>query len=38
MPTELALKFENEYDLSADTVKENLYKNDNPNTYYPTLQ
>lgn len=33
MPKELALKFDNEYDLSADTVKENLYKKDYPNTY-----
>ena len=33
MPKEFASKFENEYDLSADTIKENLYKNNNPNTY-----
>jgi len=33
MPKDLALKFDSEYDLSADTIKENLYKNDNPNTY-----
>ncbi len=33
MPKELALKFENQFDLSADTIKENLYKKENPNTY-----
>ena len=33
MPADLARKFESQYDLSPDTIKENLYKKDNPNTY-----
>lgn len=33
MPQELADEFGKQYDLSADTIKENLYKKDNPNTY-----
>ena len=33
MPITLAEKFAAEYDLSADTIKENIYKKDNPNTY-----
>ncbi len=33
MPHDLAEKFENEYDLSPDNIKENLYKRNNPNTY-----
>ena len=33
MPDDLARKFEEEYDLSPDDIKKNLYKNDNPNTY-----
>ena len=33
MPRDLAEKFENEYDLSPDEIKENLYKRNNPNTY-----
>ena len=33
MPKELADVFEKEYDLSSDTIKENLYKRENPNTY-----
>lgn len=33
MPKSFAEKFENEYDLTADTIKENIYKKDNPNTY-----
>jgi N-acetylglucosamine kinase-like BadF-type ATPase len=33
MPRDLAEKFENEYDLSPDDIKENLYKRNNPNTY-----
>jgi len=37
MPHDLAKKFENEYDLSPDSIKENLYKNDNPNTYLAQL-
>jgi len=33
MPKDLAEKFEKEFDLSANTVKENLYRKENPNTY-----
>lgn len=33
MPKYLAEKFESEFDLSANTVKENLYRKENPNTY-----
>ncbi|MDG1057892.1 MAG: N-acetylglucosamine kinase [Flavobacteriaceae bacterium] len=33
MPKYLAEKFEREFDLSANTVKENLYRKENPNTY-----
>ena len=37
MPKELALEFENEYDLSPDTIKENLYRTENPNAYLATF-
>src|SRR5690606_1806831 len=33
MPKHLAEKFEQEYDLDADSVKENFYKKPNPNAY-----
>ena len=33
MPKQLAELFEKEFDLSANTVKENLYRKENPNTY-----
>tara|TARA_B110000914_G_C15515760_1_gene473463 strand:- start:2785 stop:3660 length:876 start_codon:yes stop_codon:yes gene_type:complete len=33
MPKKLAELFEKEFDLSANTVKENLYRKENPNTY-----
>ncbi len=33
MPEEIAAKFEKEYDLSPDTIKYNLYRQPNPNTY-----
>jgi len=33
MPLDYANKFANSYDLSADEIKEQLYKNENPNTY-----
>jgi N-acetylglucosamine kinase-like BadF-type ATPase len=33
MPAELAKKFEKEFDLSADVIKENIYRKENPNTY-----
>ena len=37
MPKELALEFEKEYDLSPDTIKENLYRKENPNAYLATF-
>jgi hypothetical protein len=37
MPEELASEFEKEYDLSPDTVKENIYRRENPNTYLATF-
>ncbi|MGA0048760.1 MAG: N-acetylglucosamine kinase [Flavobacteriaceae bacterium] len=37
MPKELALLFEKEYDLSPDTIKENIYRRENPNTYLATF-
>ena len=33
MPKDLAKKFEEEYDLSPDQIKENVYRKENPNTY-----
>ncbi len=36
MPTELATILEKEYDLDADSVKHNLYKEANPNAYLAT--
>ena len=33
MPQDLAATFEKQFDLSSDTIKENLYKKENPNTY-----
>ena len=33
MPKHLAELFEEEFDLSANTIKENLYRKENPNTY-----
>ena len=33
MPKNLAILFEKEFDLSANTIKENLYRKENPNTY-----
>lgn len=33
MPKHLAEFFEKEYDLSANTLKENLYRKENPNTF-----
>ena len=33
MPEALAKKFEDQYDLSSDTIKENVYRRENPNTY-----
>lgn len=37
MPQELGMKFAKEYDLDADVIKENLYKQPNPNTYLATF-
>ena len=37
MPAELASKFEKEYDLDADVIKQNLYKEPNPNAYLATF-
>ncbi|WP_298480548.1 N-acetylglucosamine kinase [uncultured Maribacter sp.] len=37
IPSDLAIKFNNEYDLDADVIKENLYKQPNPNTYLATF-
>jgi len=37
IPTDLATKFAKEYNLDADVIKENLYKQPNPNTYLATF-
>lgn len=37
MPKELALEFEEEYNIDADYVKNNLYKEPNPNAYLATF-
>ena len=37
MPGQLSKEFEKEYDLSPDTVKENIYRRENPNTYLATF-
>ena len=37
MPKDLAEKFAAGYDLEADVIKENLYKQPNPNTYLATF-
>ncbi len=37
MPKELAAKFEKEYNLDADVIKHNLYKEPNPNAYLATF-
>ncbi|HCV82219.1 MAG: N-acetylglucosamine kinase [Zunongwangia sp.] len=33
MPPELAVKFEEKFDLSSDEIKKNIYQKENPNTY-----
>lgn len=33
MPDDLAKKFEEQFDLDADEIKRNIYKEENPNTY-----
>jgi hypothetical protein len=37
MPQALAIKFNKEYNLDPDVIKENLYKQPNPNTYLATF-
>lgn len=37
IPKDLAEKFAKEYNLEADVIKENLYKQPNPNTYLATF-
>lgn len=37
MPAELAKEFEEEYNIDADYIKENLYKEANPNAYLATF-
>ena len=37
MPKELALEFEEEYNLDPDNIKHNLYKEPNPNAYLATF-
>ncbi len=37
MPQDLGFKFAKEYDLDPDVIKENLYKQPNPNTYLATF-
>jgi N-acetylglucosamine kinase-like BadF-type ATPase len=37
IPMDLATKFAKEYNLDADVIKENLYKQPNPNTYLATF-
>ena len=37
MPADLAHKFAKQHDLDADVIKENLYKQPNPNTYLATF-
>ncbi len=33
MPKEIAKQFEEQFNLNADTIKRNIYKEENPNTY-----
>jgi len=37
MPQDLGHKFSSQYDLDPDVIKENLYKQPNPNTYLATF-
>lgn len=37
MPKDLATEFEKSYDLDADIIKKNLYKEPNPNAYLATF-
>ena len=37
MPAVIAHKFENEYDLDSETIKQHIYKEPNPNAYLATF-
>mgnify|MGYP001165288855 FL=1 len=37
IPSDTAKKFSDEFDLDAETIKDNLYKQPNPNTYLATF-
>lgn len=37
MPEELSNKFDDQYDLDSESIKNHLYKNPNPNTYLATF-
>ena len=37
IPDETSKKFNEEFDLDAETIKNNLYKQPNPNTYLATF-
>ena len=37
IPEKTAIKFNTEFDLDAETIKDNLYKQPNPNTYLATF-
>ncbi len=37
MPQDLGIRFAKEYNLEADNIKDNLYKQPNPNTYLATF-
>ena len=37
IPYKTARKFETEFDLNAESIKDNLYKQPNPNTYLATF-
>ena len=33
LPKKIAIKFKKQYDLSPDTIKDKIYRNENPNSY-----
>ena len=37
IPSDTAMKFGNEFNLDAESIKDNLYKQPNPNTYLATF-
>ena len=37
IPSDTAMKFDNEFNLNAESIKDNLYKQPNPNTYLATF-